>query len=276
MQLEGMRSEMWVSITKQADEAQLAESSGAHLANFLFLSRKGGRGWHGLSVTTLAGALLAAACNCPLALANGQSGVGQTGHPAADAPWNSLSSTQKESLSPLRPQWPSLEQWRRDKWLRIAGRMRSMTVDERRRIQQRMRDWAGLSQKQRVEARLRYADLSELSPADRQRRWAAFQALPPERQQELRSRAGQTDRENGKPRTSPPLPRTVTDLRRPPVHSQHRTATGIALVQAEPGATTTPIVIRHASANSAPTAPPAITKGEKRTSQPMLTSIEPK
>ncbi|MEP6873701.1 MAG: DUF3106 domain-containing protein [Burkholderiales bacterium] len=282
MQLEGraiclveawMRIEMWVSIAKQADEAQLAERSGAHLANAHFFSRKGRPGWPGLSATTLAGVLLAAACNCPLALANDQRSVGQAGHRAEDAPWNSLSSTQKESLAPLRPQWAGLEQWRRDKWLRIAGRMRSMTVDERRRIQERMRDWAGLSQKQRAEARLRYADLSELSSADRQRRWEAFQALPPERQQELRSRAGHTDREEGKPRTSPPLPPTVTDPRRPPVHPQHRTAIGPALVQAQPGATTTPIVVRHASVNSVP---PGISKEATRISQPELTSVDPR
>ncbi|MEP7299380.1 MAG: DUF3106 domain-containing protein [Burkholderiales bacterium] len=270
-----MRIEMWVSIAKQADEAQLAESTGAHLANAHTFSRKRRRGWPGFSATTLAGVLLAAACNCSWALASDQRSVGQAGHGAEDAAWNNLTSTQKESLAPLRPQWASLEQWRRDKWLRIAGRMRSMTVDERRRIQERMRDWAGLSQKQRSEARLRYADLGDLSSADRQRRWEAFQALSRERQQALRSRAGHTDRDDGKPRISRPLPLTVTDPSRPPpVQLQHRAAIGPALVQAQRGATTTPIVVRHAPVNSAPT---GIRKEATRISQqPELTSIEPR
>ncbi|MFO1339306.1 MAG: DUF3106 domain-containing protein [Burkholderiaceae bacterium] len=126
----------------------------------------------------LAGAALATACAWP-ALAQ----------PAAGPAWNELSPAQRTALAPLQGEWPRIDRDRKQKWLEVASRFGSMPPEQQARVRERMSNWAKLSPEQRGEARVNFQQSKQVSPADRQARWEAYQALPPERRAELAERA---------------------------------------------------------------------------------------
>ena len=105
------------------------------------------------------------------------------------ARWSELTPAQRNALKPLERDWSHIEADRKRKWMDIAGRMPNMPPAERERVQARMTEWARLTPQQRGQARLGYQEARELSPADRQAQWEAYQALPPERKQALQARA---------------------------------------------------------------------------------------
>jgi hypothetical protein len=100
-------------------------------------------------------------------------------------PWNSLSPAQRAALAPLQREWNSIDPSGKQRWLEIAGRLPSMPPDERARVQDRMTAWSRMTPEQRGQARLRFQEARRLSNEERQARWQAYQALPPERKQEL-------------------------------------------------------------------------------------------
>lgn len=60
--------------------------------------------------------------------------------------WGQLSTQQKAILAPLAKDWDSLENIRKKKWLGIAERYPAMKQDDQQRMQDRMREWVGLSE----------------------------------------------------------------------------------------------------------------------------------
>jgi hypothetical protein len=52
-----------------------------------------------------------------------------------------------------------------------------------------MTEWVALSAKQRVEARLNFAETNKLSPTEKTATWQAYQALSPEEKQRLAAKA---------------------------------------------------------------------------------------
>jgi hypothetical protein len=109
-----------------------------------------------------------------------------TGH---SQEWQALSPSQKKVLQPLAPHWQVMDRTSREKWLNVANRFDRLSPPERLRVQERMDQWAKLPAQQRGEARLRFQQTRQISPDERQRKWAAYQALSAEDRHDLTRQA---------------------------------------------------------------------------------------
>jgi hypothetical protein len=116
-------------------------------------------------------------------------------HAAASAPtvsdgsWSSLSGAQRRALQPLAALWPTMESTNKQRWVNVANRFGSLSPVEQQRMQERMTQWSKLPAQQRGEARLRFQQTRQLSPEERQKKWASYQALSPEERSELAQQA---------------------------------------------------------------------------------------
>jgi len=100
--------------------------------------------------------------------------------------WSELSARQQEALAPLAGHWGQLHPAQQRKWIALSGNFAKMSADERSALHSRMTVWAALSPQERSRARLNYAEVKRLAPADeRKAKWEAYQALPPEERQKL-------------------------------------------------------------------------------------------
>lgn len=106
-----------------------------------------------------------------------------------DHEWQSLTAGQQRTLAPLASQWSALDSNSRDKWLDVARRFPQLSAADQQRIQQRMTQWARLPPQERGQARLRFQNTRQLSPAERQQSWEAYQALTPEARRALAQQA---------------------------------------------------------------------------------------
>lgn len=137
--------------------------------------------WVLASVLSLVGTAGAVAQTQPSATAAGST------HESTD--WSSLSAAQRQALAPLASQWGSLDDSSRDKWLVVAERYPRLSPAAQERMRSRMTQWAKLPPQQRGEARLRFQNSRQLSAEERQKKWAAYQALPPEERRGLAQQA---------------------------------------------------------------------------------------
>lgn len=108
---------------------------------------------------------------------------------SASAAWSALSPAQQAALAPLKDDWHSIDDARRQKWLEIAARIPALPPEERQRIQQRMGEWARMTPAERGRVRLQFQELRQISPAQRQARWDAYLALPAEERRALAEKA---------------------------------------------------------------------------------------
>lgn len=99
--------------------------------------------------------------------------------------WQDLTPPQKKVLQPLAPHWQKMDETGRDKWVNVANRFERLSPAEKQRMQERMDQWASLPAQKRGEARLQFQRTRQLSPDERQQKWAAYQALPAEARQDL-------------------------------------------------------------------------------------------
>lgn len=107
-----------------------------------------------------------------------------------DAPeWQALTAEQKRVLRPLAQQWGGMDDTSRDKWLNVADQFKRLSPAEQQRVQTRMVQWSRLPPQERGEARLRFQQSRQLPAAERQRKWEAYQALPPEERQDITRQA---------------------------------------------------------------------------------------
>lgn len=158
--------------------------------------------------------------------------------------WAGLTPQQRGVLAPLERDWPSIDAPRKAKWLEVATRFPSMPAEERQRVQERMADWARMSPTERGRARLTFQESKQLSPADKQQRWEAYQALPDDRRRALVERGKPGTDANRKPQASvAPLGAAVPKKTADPQHASALTPlvkpVAPTIVQAKPGATTT-------------------------------------
>ena len=106
--------------------------------------------------------------------------------------WGQLSAEQRSILKPLANDWPTMESYRRKKWLGIAQRYSAMSADEKLRVDQRMKDWASLSPEQRSQARANYKSLKQVTPDHKEeikRKWEEYSQLPVEQRAQLKAEA---------------------------------------------------------------------------------------
>jgi hypothetical protein len=165
--------------------------------------------------------------------------------------WQALTPAQREGLAPLERDWPSIDAPRKQKWIALAGRFKSLTPEERTRITARMAEWAKLTPTERGQARMNFEEARQLPATDRSARWQAYQALPVEQRQQLAARAASAASAASGPREAPgrnpkPSKEAKFNVVPNPALTQPPKQVAPTLVQAGPGATTTPITRRPA------------------------------
>jgi hypothetical protein len=198
---------------------------------------------------------------CAALAACAASAVAQAPRPAGAAPaaapredgvrWQALTPAQREALAPLERDWPGIDAPRKQKWIALAGRFKTLSPEERARINERMVEWAKLTPAERGQARLRFEEARQLPVPDRSERWRAYQALPPEQRQQLAARAASAA---SAPREAASKPAKVgRDSKEAkfnvvpnPALSQAPRPVAPTMIQAAPGATTTVITRRPA------------------------------
>jgi hypothetical protein len=117
--------------------------------------------------------------------------------------WEQLSPEQRSILQPLAGEWPSMESYRRKKWLGIAQRYSTMSPDEKARVDQRMKEWAKLTPEQRQQARASFKSLKQVPPEhkeDVKKKWEEYSQLPAEQREQLK-----VDAARKPPTKAPPL-----------------------------------------------------------------------
>ncbi|MCV2423576.1 DUF3106 domain-containing protein [Paucibacter sp. DJ2R-2] len=155
--------------------------------------------------------------------------------------WQGLSATQKRILAPLERDWDGLDAGRRSKWLEVAQRFPALPAEEQARMQERMRDWTRLSAVERQQARIGFqAAAQQLNSGDRQAKWEAYQALPPEKRQQLADKAAkkQAPKKVGVPTAAAIESQSKSNL--VPALTKNLPAKPVApsLLQAKPGVST--------------------------------------
>ncbi len=108
---------------------------------------------------------------------------------APKSAWSRLSAAQQQALAPLSGDWEKLGAFRKEKWLELANRFSSMSLEEQSRMQDRMRDWVKLSPEQRRLARESYTRVKKLDTEQRAKQWEQYQQLSEEKKQELAASA---------------------------------------------------------------------------------------
>jgi hypothetical protein len=77
----------------------------------------------------------------------------------------------------------------RKKWLEVAARFPAMPPKKQLRIQERMTEWSRLTPQQRGDARVNFQQSKALKLEDRQAKWEAYLALPPDEREALALKA---------------------------------------------------------------------------------------
>lgn len=108
---------------------------------------------------------------------------------ATQPAWQQLTSQQQLALRPLAANWASLPEAHKQKWLAISKSYNSLSAAEQAKMHSRMAEWVSLSQRQRSEARLQFAQTKQLTPAEKAAKWQAYQALSAEERQKLAAKA---------------------------------------------------------------------------------------
>jgi hypothetical protein len=155
--------------------------------------------------------------------------------------WEALTPVQRDLLAPLAKDWDKLGPNQRSKWLNATPRLATLPPPELARLHERMRDWAYLTPDKRVNARIGFQVAKQVDAEQRQAKWEAYQALPPEKRQELADKAvarrqAQTKMTSPAPKPLAAAPKSNIVPATPKLVSQIP-VTG-SLVQAKPGATT--------------------------------------
>lgn len=101
--------------------------------------------------------------------------------------WDKLTTTQKIALQPLSANWANLTEGHKRKWIAVSANFSQFSPEDKTKLHSRMTDWAGLSAKQREQARINFAQTKTLTPSDKQAKWETYKALPPETKQALAS-----------------------------------------------------------------------------------------
>lgn len=99
--------------------------------------------------------------------------------------WQDLTPLQQLSLKPLAANWSTLGEAQKRKWIAIAQNYPNLAPTEQAKLHSRMTEWVSLSQQQRNQARLNFAQTKQLTPSQKTATWKAYQALSPEEKQKL-------------------------------------------------------------------------------------------
>ena len=106
--------------------------------------------------------------------------------------WRDLTARQQRALEPLASTWDELTEPHKRKWLAIVRDYAEMSTADRDILHSRMEEWAKLSNKERAQARLNFADAKRLPADERKAKWEAYQALSDEEKSRLAASAPTT------------------------------------------------------------------------------------
>ena len=154
--------------------------------------------------------------------------------------WTILTPSQKIALQPLERDWDGLDNSSRSKWLSIAGRFSALPADDQARLHERMRAWARSSPAERQQARITFREAKQMAAGQREAKWEAYQALPPEKRQELADKAAQKLVAKPPPKLTAAnnTPQLKSNLVPAALKGQPVKAVAPSVLQAKPGATT--------------------------------------
>ena len=103
--------------------------------------------------------------------------------------WQDLTTSQQLSLQPLAPKWSTLSETQKRKWIAIAVNYPRLTAAEQTKLHSHMTEWVALSQQQRSQARLNFAESKQIPPTQKAANWEAYQALDPDEKKKLANSA---------------------------------------------------------------------------------------
>jgi len=99
--------------------------------------------------------------------------------------WSELTPPQQQALAPLSGTWADLSEAHKRKWLALSQNFPKLPAAEQVTLHSRMKEWAALSPKQRVLARLNFGETKRISPDDKKAKWEAYQSLSEEEKRKL-------------------------------------------------------------------------------------------
>lgn len=167
--------------------------------------------------------------------------------------WTELNLSQQLALQPLAPEWDSLSAAHKRKWLALVRNYAKMTPEEQTVLHSRMTGWATLTQQQRAQARLNFAEVKQVPADERKAKWEAYQALSDEEKRALAEKAPARPKGAALPakpaaaqKLFAPAPVPVTDAKHTPriqlaPPSEKRPAASPATMQAAPVKVTEPL-----------------------------------
>jgi len=200
------------------------------------------------------GVALACALGCALPLwvaaqgGNASAPPAKAAKPAAEqgVRWQELKPAQQTLLKPLEREWAGIGAQHKQKWIEMSARFPTMPPAEQSRIQERMTEWARLTPQQRSQARLNFQEAKQVPATDRKARWDAYQALPPEEKRRLAARAAPaaSSTADADSRAATRDSQAKSNIVPNPALTARPKVIAPVVVQASPGATTSPITKR--------------------------------
>lgn len=103
--------------------------------------------------------------------------------------WGELTAEQQQALKPLSLHWNTLNVGQKKKWLALSRNFSSMATEDQSTLHSRMIEWAALSNQQRTQARLNFAEVKRIPADERKAKWEQYQALSEEEKRKLAERA---------------------------------------------------------------------------------------
>jgi len=120
-----------------------------------------------------------------LSVNDGQKKVPAKTNEATKPEWTELTASQKLALQPLRENWRYLGDVSKRKWIALSINFNLMAPAEQLKLHARMNEWVALSQQERTQARLNFAQSKQLPQSHKSATWEAYQALSPEEKTKL-------------------------------------------------------------------------------------------
>lgn len=148
-------------------------------------------------------------------------GAGKVAAPSASTPlWTDLTVAQQTALQPLETHWNALGESNKRRWLALSRNYSRLTPDDQRTLHGRMTEWAALSGRERVQARLNFAEVKQLAPSERKAKWEAYQALSEADKRKLADKAPVRPKSAAVP-VRPVPAKSLVQVPPPPLKGEH-------------------------------------------------------
>lgn len=201
--------------------------------------------------------------------------------------WSELTAGQQQALTPLSPHWNTLNAGQKRKWLALSRNFAEMSAEDKATLHSRMIEWAALSNQQRTQARLNFAEVKRIPADERKAKWEQYQALSEEEKRKLAERAPAKPRGAAipvrpvsaqklvpVPAVTPGGQHTPRILLTPPTPTSAPTTVLVATPLERPSATTPAVAIVPAAPSPATVSSPPV-PAEAQVPAPSVTADPP-